>query len=238
MFLSRARTILEQMEGARQDLVNLRHSPNGNVDLGVVSQVSSTLGATLVTRFSELFPKASLRIIEAKSFEIYEWLASGRVNIGVLNDPAPTPRQDMELTPLITRALCLVSSKQTKRVPPSQKVRFRELAQLPLILPGTLQPLRHLIDEVAAKEGVKLKSAHDVVGRAYTLELVSRDLGHMVMTRQAAEKIRFSYGLQINEIIEPQISTTFVCLVSSKATHMALLRKTATLVQQIMAAEG
>lgn len=235
MFLTRARSILEQVNGARQDLASLKHSPTGNVVLGVVSQASQILGATLVTDFATLFPKAALKIIEAKSFEINEWLASGRIDIGVLNDPAPTQRLDVEITPLITRELCLVSSKQATSLLPSQKVRFRELAQLPLILPGSPQPLQHLLDEVAAKEGVKLVSAYDVIGRAYTLELVCKGLGYMVMTRQAAERIKFSQGLQINEIIEPQISTTFACLVSTKATHMALLRKTAALVQKIMA---
>ena len=234
MFLARARSILEQVSGARQDLASLKHSPTGKVVLGVVSQVSPTLGATLVTQFATLFPRASLKIIEAKSFEISEWLASGRIDIGVLNDPAPTQHSDVEITPLVTRELCLVSSRQTTRLRPSQKVRFRELAELPLILPGNPQPLQELIDEVAAKEGVKLVSAHDVIGRAYTLELVCKGLGYMVMTRHAAEKIKQTHGLQINEIIEPRISTTFACLVSTKTGNLGLMRKTAALVQQIM----
>lgn len=237
IFLARARTILDQVNGARQDLESLKRSPTGSVVLGVVSQVSPILGATLITRFASSFPKATLKIIEAKSFEINEWLTSGRINMGVLNDPAPTQRSDVEITPLITRELCLISSRQTTTVSPTRKVRFRDLAHLPLILPGNPQPLQRLMDEVAAREGIELKSAYDVIGRVYALELVCQGLGFMIMTRQAAERIRYSHGLQINEIIEPRLTTTFACLVSTKAPDLMLLQKTAALVQQIMAAD-
>ena len=232
VFLIRARNILDEIQGARNELAAMQELPAGQVVIGAVSAVCHILGANLVTRFSELFPKASLKIIEGKGWEVNEWLAAGRVDIGILNDPAPRP--DIEITPLVKRELCLVSSESTTKLAPGQKVPFRELAHLPLIMPGRPQPMRQMIEEVAKREGIKLTSVHNVIGRAYTVELVRQGLGYLMIPRNGAEELKDTNHLQINEIIEPRISTTFACAVSKKSKPLELMRRTASLVHEIM----
>ena len=71
---------------------------------------------------------------------------------------------DLDVTPLIRRTVCLVSSLASTRIAPEQKVRFAQLAEPPLILPGHPHPMRRLIDATAASKGVTLTSAHDIIG--------------------------------------------------------------------------
>src|SRR3954465_3576573 len=77
-FYVRAKNVLEQMRGAHEDIADLRLSPTGSVVMGAVSVVSEALAVNLVTRFSQEFPRATLKIMEAKSWEVWEWLLAGR----------------------------------------------------------------------------------------------------------------------------------------------------------------
>jgi LysR family nitrogen assimilation transcriptional regulator len=232
VFYSRVKNVLEQMSGAREDLASLKNSPTGTVVLGTVSAVGPVLAVDLVTRFSERFPRATLKIIEAKSWEVYEWLVTGRVDLGVLNDPKE--RDDMEITPLIQRELCLVSAESQTRFAPGQAVKFSQLADLPLILPGHPHPMRELIDGVAARVGIRLTSAHDIIGKAYNLELVRKGLGYTLLTRYSADKIKAANRLQTNEIVDPGVATTLAVAVAARPSHSQLAHNTAKLVGEIM----
>ena len=89
--LEHGRGILHQVDRAREDLEEMRGAPVGHTAIGVPPTVGRILSAPLVTEFGRRFPKATLGIVEGLSTYVTEWLASGRIDIGLLYNPAPTP---------------------------------------------------------------------------------------------------------------------------------------------------
>lgn len=63
-----------------------------------------TSGVTDFDNYSEL-PRARLAIVEALSTHLAEWIATGRVDVGLVHNPEPQP--DLETTPALEEALSI-----------------------------------------------------------------------------------------------------------------------------------
>src|SRR5262249_9209704 len=140
--------------------------------------------ANLVATFKTRFPRASLEIVEIKGWSIYEWLLLGRLDLGILYDPSPSPL--IETVPLREEELFLVSAAKTRVLAKSAKVPVRELQRYPLILPSLPHTMRALLDAAAAKAGFKLDVAAQVEGAPFILELVRHGHGHTILPRHIA----------------------------------------------------
>src|SRR5688572_24957479 len=153
LLLERAKDILDQVERTSQEIKDLKGSPTGKVILGCSHAVGTNAIASLVATFRKRFPRASLEIIEVKGWTAYEWLLSGRLDIGILYDPLTSP--SIEITGLRVTPLYLVSPATSTTVKKSAKISVRQLSKLPLILPGSPRAINMVLERAAAKVGVK-----------------------------------------------------------------------------------
>src|SRR5262249_23696285 len=109
--LSHARGILVQVNRARDDLGELRGSPVGHVVLGLPATLARFLSVPLVRAFRDAYPRASCGIIEALSVPIVDALQTGRVDIGLVFNPMPSPH--VEIIPLHEEQMYLISSRES-----------------------------------------------------------------------------------------------------------------------------
>ena len=230
MLLSHAKGILEQVDRARQEIRDIQGLPIGKVVVAAPPAAGMALLAQtqLVTNFRERFPKAQLEVIEAKTWTIYEWLLVGRVDIGILYDPRPSPV--IEITPLGEEEVFLVSRKADAKLPPGKSIPFRQLAKYPLIIPSYPHAMRALADTTAAKAGIKLDIAIQIEGVPFILELVNKGLGHTLLPRSIVETSHLSSKLQINPFTGPRLARTLTVAVSSQRRVTHLTRETVKLV--------
>ncbi|MDX7953911.1 LysR family transcriptional regulator [Lichenihabitans sp. Uapishka_5] len=84
VLLRHARTILSQFEAADREVRGTATEPTGEVRLGLPSTISRILGVPLVLAARARHPKVVLRVAEAMSGYVLEWLRAGRVDLGLL----------------------------------------------------------------------------------------------------------------------------------------------------------
>jgi LysR family nitrogen assimilation transcriptional regulator len=230
LLLGHARGIVEQVERARQALSDIRDSPLGKVVIATPPITGKALMTGFVTSFRERFPRASLEIIEGKSRIIHEWLMMGRIDIGILYDPPASPL--LEVSPLRTDELSLVSLASKSPAPPGKRVQFRDLANYPLILPSHSHTIRTLIETAAARAGIELDVVLEVEGASFILELVQLGHGCTMLPDFSMTRTGYSRKLQNNEVVNPRIRRALKLAVCLQRPVTRLARETVGLLQQ------
>lgn len=82
-----ALVILDQLELARQEIEGSAAEPSGEVRVGLPSSISQVLGVPLILAARRQAPKVALRVAEAMSGYVLDWLRQGHVDFGLLYRP-------------------------------------------------------------------------------------------------------------------------------------------------------
>ena len=189
ILLRNARLIIEQFETAQREIRGSASEPSGEVRLGLPSTISQILGVPLILAARERHPKVTLRIAEAMSGYVLDWLRLGRVDLGLLYQLV----EDRELRSigLLTETLVVVGPAAPPAglpVPAREAVTFAETAELPLILPSPGHGLRDLLDAAAAERAVRLATDIDIDAYGAIKVLVERGLGYSVLPAHAVRR--------------------------------------------------
>ena len=210
--------ILQAVAAAKDEMGAARDEPVGRITIGLPPSVGRQLSLPLVESFRRRLPRARLAIVEGLSTHIVEWIATGRVDLGLLYNPEAQPA--LEITPLIKEALCLVSPASRSAVDP---LPLRELGHYPLILPERGHTIRRLIETQAALSGLALQVAWEVSSIAAIIDLVVAGYGHAVLHASAVATSGRAESLAARPLCEPRIDTV-LCLAQSahkRATPLA-----------------
>ncbi|WP_051329195.1 LysR family transcriptional regulator [Geminicoccus roseus] len=190
ILLRKARLIVEQFEAVRQEIEGHEAEPSGEVRLGVPGTISQILAVPMITEVRRLYPKIKLRIAEAMSGFVLEWLRENRIDLGILylpvEDRGLTSRSVLseELTLFAPAARIGVCTDQPGEGP----VAYADVAHLPLILPSPGHGLRQLLEDKATARGLLLNSVIDVDSYGNIKELVEAGLGYSILPTQAIAK--------------------------------------------------
>lgn len=147
--LAHARSILQQVERARDDLEDQRGAATGRLAIALPPSVSRTLTGPLVKAFRAQLPRANLSVVEGLSAYALEWLAIGRVDCAVVYNVTPSPAIDLQ--PLLDEPLFLVSARPSTRAarvgPP---ITLQALAEYELVMPSRPHSVRMLLETALA----------------------------------------------------------------------------------------
>ncbi len=219
--LAHARGILQQVESAKADLDESRTAPVGRVAVALPPTVGRVLSGPLVTEFRERFPRADISIVEGLTVHILEWIALGRVDIGVVFNPPASPA--IELRPLAEQQLCLIGPPPDKRTDRGETVELRRLPAYPLIIPSRPHTIRMLVDSRLAALGLKPTIALEVDGIRAIMDLVQRGHGHAVLPRNALIEAGGDAKLVARPIVKPNLRSVMAIAASAQRplTRMA-----------------
>jgi LysR family transcriptional regulator, nitrogen assimilation regulatory protein len=143
---------LREIGHAIYEVRSLPSDVGGNVDFGMPPTMIQTLAGTLAKRIATYAPKVTLRIVDAYSGHLQDWLECGRLDAAILYGPTPA---GLNATKLLEDELVLVGAAQSA-VLSENAVECRKMQDLPLILSSPAHGLRSLIEAAAAKARVKL----------------------------------------------------------------------------------
>lgn len=190
ILLRNARTIVSHFEEAECEIRGSGLEPAGEVRLGLPSSIAQVLGVPLVLAARTELPKVKLRIAEAMSGYVLDWLRLGRVDLGLLY--AFVEDRGLRSIGLLSEALHLFGLPGDPDAaglpPPGTSVPVTTLAGLPLILPSPGHGLRDLIEERAASEGTRLAAAIEIDAYGAIRTLVERGLGFSVLPAHAIRR--------------------------------------------------
>lgn len=180
-----ARLILGQMEVAREAVRRGQVEPEGEVRFGLPGTVSQMLCVPLISAARRRYPKIRLRVAEAMSGFVLDWLRDGKIDLGVLY--RSVNERTLEARHVLSEDLCLLGPAEPMDGghPPDGPVPFAMLEQLTLILPSHGHGLRDLIEERALAEGARLRTVIDIDTYGQIKLLVQGGLGYSILPAAA-----------------------------------------------------
>lgn len=207
-------SILQMVSQAREEVALQRGQLHGRIVIGLPPSISRQLTLPLVDVFERKLPQARLAIVEGLSAHIAEWIASGRVDVGLVHNPHP--QAAIETTPIFEESLCLVSSapKGVRAEPNAQPVRTAELPHYRLIVPERTHVIRNLVETQAALSGIKLNIAWEISSIPSIIDLVCAGYGGALLPASAIEASGRAAELHARALIDPELKST-VCLALS-----------------------
>lgn len=224
--------IMQAVTRAREDLGAGRDEPVGRIVIGLPPSLGRQITLNLIDAFRQRMPRARLAIVEGLSTHITEWIATGRVDLGLVHNPEP--QAGIETEPLLEECLCLVQPRGSRRRQRADAARvpLRELSRHALVVPERAHAMRRLLETQAARSGVKLDIAWEVSSVPTIIDLVCAGYGCAVLTANAVRASGRAAELTVRPIGEPEL-VSVLCLATSAHKRasplglkvMALLRE-------------
>ncbi|MFS2139350.1 LysR family transcriptional regulator [Duganella sp. Dugasp56] len=223
--------VLAAAEQLKNDIRMRASVPSGVVRLAMQASVTQFLVGTLYARVRRDYPEIELQLMEGFSGKIEDWLANGQVDVAIFSRYGGHGlRLDETLT---TNDLYLIGPVGD-RLTSQQHIRFADLANVPLVLPGLPDGLRMMLAELAKKQGVALNIALEVNSLTAMKEIVASGLGYTILTQQAVlAEIRLQ-RLQTCLIVEPNLSRTLFLATSAQRPFTSAGRAIVGLIRDIV----
>jgi LysR family nitrogen assimilation transcriptional regulator len=225
--LAHARGILQQVDRARAEVDEIKGAPVGHVVVGLPPTLARLVTTAIVREFRASFPHATLSIMDGLSSYMHEWLQVGRIDIGVLYNPAPHPAIDSR--PLLEEALCFVARDGDGGARGSMPLA--ELPRHPLIIPSRPNAIRTLVETRLAAIGARPQVAMEIDAVGAILELVAEGYGAAVLSPRALDGADVAKKLVTRPIVQPRIKSTIAIATSAQRPSTPLLQATVALVE-------
>ena len=147
--LPRARALVADAEAWADAARGERAEPHGEVTLGAVPVASRGLIAAITGEIRNSLPGIRLRALEGYSGQVEEWLASGRVEIGIYNRYR---RGRVANAEALARTEVHLITRRSHPMARRREVAVRALADVPLALPVRPNSLTSVLTGLAASQ--------------------------------------------------------------------------------------
>jgi LysR family nitrogen assimilation transcriptional regulator len=229
------RNLMQALAQAEADVGGRRDEPLGRITVGLPPSVGRQLTVPLIDGFQRRCPQARLAVVEGFSSHISEWIATGRVDVGLLYNPEAQPA--LEITPVIEEALCLVSPLGGQPAGAAgAALALADLPQHPLILPERGHAIRKLLETRALLAGLKLDIAWEVSSIAAIIDLVCAGHGHAVLHASAVAASGRADALRVRPLVQPALHSMLCLAVSARQRPSPLVRQTTALLTDLVRA--
>ncbi len=209
-FYDNVSDIIGQLKSAYATAADRDAVVGGNVTLGLPTSISIAMGVAVLRRLRAEAPAVKLHLVDGFSGHVLEWLLSGRIDLAILHDARHAPAVTTER--LVSEDLYLVGRDPLPFpiVAESGTVGMGDLAQLPLVLPGSDHGLRRKLDRCCAAAGFHLEVEANVDSFAVIRELILAGSAYSVLPISCVAREIDSGALRAWQIVHPSISNVMV----------------------------
>lgn len=182
-----ARRVIAEFAEIPDSVRSVRSVPRGDVRFGLPGTVGELLAVPLIERAQERYPQVRIRIVEAMSGYVLEWLRRGEVDLAMIYATADPRGLAFHLG--LSEEICLFASSdlQGPLGRETTEVDLQDVADLPLVVPGPGHGLRELIDTGVAGLGVSINPVIEIDSYSQIKKLVDRRIGYGMLPRMAIE---------------------------------------------------
>lgn len=183
--LAHARRILTEFAELHDSVRGEAAAPSGEVRIGLPGTVSEQFSVPLIEAARQRYPAVRIRIAEAMSGFVLDWLRRGEVDLAVIYSSADP--KGLSVHHVLTEELCLFGPPALARVgvAAGTAVSLTHAAGLDLILPGIGHGLRDQIEEAALRVGASVQPAVEIESYAQIKRLSERGHGYGILPRMA-----------------------------------------------------
>jgi LysR family nitrogen assimilation transcriptional regulator len=208
ILLRNARIIVDQLVVTEEEIRGHKSDPSGVVRLGLPGTISEILSVPLITEARRRYPKIQLRIAEAMSGFVLEWMREARIDLAVIYRKVSDA--GLATVELLEEELVFFApegglGEEAVLPEPGKRLGLAEVADLPLILPGQDHGLRSLLDQHAKTAKVELNVSIEVDSYSNIKELVAAGFGCSVLPLNAVSREVEAGSLRSWTIADPPI---------------------------------
>jgi LysR family nitrogen assimilation transcriptional regulator len=231
-FLAHCRGILVQLARARAELEHSRGEAMGQVVLGFPHSIARVVTVPCAVEFRRRFPQGLLRITEGLTVHLQEWLLAGRIDIALLHDPLPTPA--IETLPLRRELLFLVGPRGGAGSGNGAPIRVRDLAEIPLVMPGRPHPMRMVVETELANLGLRPNIVLEIDSIGGVIDAVGQGLGFAIVSLNALGVRQAANRFIARKIVSPTLPSVLVIARSAERPVTALMQQTLGLLETML----
>lgn len=230
--LPRARALVSDAEAWERTAKQERSEPHGEVTLGVVPVASRGLIALLVAELRQRYPGIRLRALEAYSGQVEEWLASGRVEIGIHNRYR---RGRVANSEVLAHSDVHLIARRDHPMARRRELAVRLFAGIPLAMPVRPNSLTSVLTGLAASQHFELDIRLEAGSTPLIREvMLASDLATISPRQVFASEIASGEFVAI-PIVRPKIVQTTWMSVSSQHAPSGLTDIVARLIRRLAA---
>jgi len=183
-----AKRILAEFAEIADSVRGAAIAPRGEVRFGLPGTVSEHLAAPLIEAARARYPDVRIRVVEAMSGYILEWLRRGEVDLAMIYSTSD-PR-GLAVHHGLSEEICLFASPSMEgpQCLVGKTVRLADAAQLPLVVPGPGHGLRELIEDSSLSIRAPIHASIEIDSYSQIKKLVMRGLGYGLLPRMAVNK--------------------------------------------------
>jgi DNA-binding transcriptional LysR family regulator len=230
--LPRARALITDADAWENAARQERSEPRGEVTLGMVPVASRNLVAKLAAELRQRYAGIRLRALEAYSGQVEEWLASGRIEVGIYNRYR---RGSIAKSEVLARTDVHLIARHDHPMARRRELAVRAFAEIPLAMPVRPNSLTSVLTGLAASQHFELDIRLEAGSTSLIREvLLASDLA-TVSPRQVFSTEIASGELVAVPIVRPKIVQTTWMSVSSHHPPTQAAEIVARLIRQLAA---
>ena len=180
--VARARRILSELDALVSDVAACRDEVTGTVRVGIIGTTARWLVPQVMDAAHQRHPKLRLVIVEGTTTSMEPQLASGQLDLAVLNLPVG---RDLVASLLFEEDLMLVVPEGHPMATPDRPLTLEDLADLELLLPLPGTAFRDELDSVTRPLGISLLPAAEIDGLRLIASLTFDGYGPAILPATA-----------------------------------------------------
>jgi DNA-binding transcriptional LysR family regulator len=228
--LPRAQRLLRDIEDLAEDMKAHADVPGGDVRFGILPAFSYPLVNQLYRQTRERYPRVKLHLFEGSNGQLQEWVASGRVDIALLYRYESI---DSASERVLGKTDAYLVGSAGDRVTSQPTITFRELENLPLVVPSTPNALRSSLDQLARRAGISLTIAMEADSLPIQKSIVADGGLYTIIGRQAVTREIDTGLLQASRIVDPAIERTAILLATTQRSYTIATRAVTGLIEPL-----
>lgn len=230
LFLEHARIVLADAERAKLAVRQLSSEPQGDVSLGLPTTIALAATVPLVRACRAQFPKVRLKLTEAYSGYLREWLQSGRLDIALVYGGGS--ELGLNQRALFDDRLVFVTSPDNTHIP--DQLSVHDLAQWPLVLPGHEHGLRRMIDEACKPHQLRLNVVAEIESLGSVKRAAESGLGSTILPLGTVAEEVEAGRLRIASIDSPNMYRRVVCATNATRPQTLAVSAVITLLYHVL----
>lgn len=182
LVVARSRRIQAELEALAADVASSIGDISGQVRLGVIGTTGRWLVPKLLSELEATHPKVRLVVVDATTTSLVPQLASGALDLAVVNLPAVDP--DIEAEVLFVEDHVLVVGTHHP-LAARRTIALEDLSGVPLLLEPAGTGFRDDLDADAVRVGVTLTAQAEVDGMRLLASLAHQGYGAAILPASA-----------------------------------------------------
>lgn len=232
-------TLFEEASKLLGDADQIRHRLRtfedelvGEATIGLSPTIGRLLTLPLAQRVRDHHPRLTLRIAEAFSGTLFEWLQAGRIDAAILYHVPPVSSIRSEI--IAEEPLSVIGSPIAPIFPLGFPVPISALEGQPLVLSTPSHGLRRMVEAHASAAGAKLKMLFEFDSLDATIALVKQGMALTILPESAVQPELASGALVAWRIGEPEAVRPLVIATAAQRPEAIGGRDLANLLREVI----